>query len=215
MAEEKRRGVNPLVKLFVAFHAFMVLSWSLPRPAPAVMNGALPPTAANLATHAPDFLLAANLRLRSEAPTRYYMLSSGLWQYWDMFSPNPANVDFWYDSVVTYRDGTTRVVPYPRIHDLPIWEKYFKERFRKFIERVNNDGTDAWKRPQFAQRMALLAYTDAKNPPVRVELRRHFKTMKSMYEPVPEDYTTYSFFTWIVDQDRLRREAKRALPIKS
>ncbi len=203
------RKVNPIVKALVVLHALLILSWTLPRAAPAVANGTIPPTPENVLQAPVDFALAANDRFKADSPTRHYLMSTGLWQYWDMFAPNPADTDIWFDAIVTHRSGKTAVQPYPRMKSLSIPEKYVRERYRKFMERINRDGVDDWKRPQFAQRMALLATRDPADPVVRVVLRRHFRTVKGPAKPVPRDYTTVEFFTWVVDQSQLRRDLGR------
>jgi len=84
-----KRSVFFLVKIYVVFHMVMTMSWSLPKPPPAIANGNLPPTFQNVATHFPDFLLAANMQFKFGTPAKYYLYSTGLWQYWIMFAPNP------------------------------------------------------------------------------------------------------------------------------
>jgi hypothetical protein len=205
---EGRRDVSPIVKVLVVAHMALVLHWSLPRPAPAVANGMLPPTAANIARHPVQFLLLGNEHARHHSPTRFYLLSTGLWQYWDMFAPNPAHLDYWYDSVVTYQDGSVRTVPYPRMKTSSLWRKFLDERYRKYIERTNNDETDSWKWPAFAQRMALMATTDERNLPVRVVLRRHYRFLAGPGKPEPKEYQTSEFFVWIVDEQRLRADLR-------
>lgn len=193
----------------MVFHMVMILSWSLPNPPPAIVNGTLKPTPANIASRLPDFALAANSEFKFGTPAKYYLMSTGLWQYWDMFAPNPANLDFWWDSIITYKSGRREVVPYPRMKTMNVFEKYFKERYRKYLERMNTDATDRWKRPTFAQRMALLAYRDPSDPPVRVLLRRHYRSMPGMDKPVPQDYTIDIVFDYFVDQEKLKQDAGR------
>ena len=204
-----RKGVNPLIKVFVLFHMLMTLSWSVPPPAPAIANGSIPATPANIAQHPVDFALRANEQFKATSPTSMYLTFTGLWQYWDMFAPNPASVDLWWDAIVTYKSGKVAEEVYPRMKNLPIFQKYFKERYRKYLERMNNDATDSWKRPAFAQRMALLAYKDPNDPPVKIELRRHWREMLGMNEPLPDKYKEYTLFTYYVDQERLKRDAGR------
>lgn len=194
------------MKLFVLFHMFMILSWTVPDPPPGIQNGSIPATPRNVVTYFSDYLLLGNQELK-KLPTRYYMLSTGIWQYWNMFAPNPANTDFWWDAIVTYQSGKVAVMPYPRMKDLGVVEKYFKERYRKYLERMNTDATDTWKRPTFAQRMALLAYKDPSDPPVRIQLRRHYKIMLGMDKPVPDHYTEYILFDYVVDQVKLKKDA--------
>lgn len=204
-----QRGVNPFIKAFVLFHMAITLSWSLPAPSPAFANGSIPATPANVAGHPVEFLLKVNDQAKNYSPLSNYLTTSGLWQYWDMFAPNPANVDLWWDSIITFKSGKTEVFQYPRMKDMTIFQKYFKERYRKYLERMNNDDTDGWKRPAFAQRMALLAYKDPNDPPVTVQLRRHWKVMEGMDKPLWKDYKEYILFTYYVDVDKLKADAGR------
>ena len=73
------------------------------------------------------------------SPVKYYLIPTGFWQYWDMFAPNPANIDFYCDAEVTYADGSHRTYTYPRMYKLGIIQKYGMERFRKYYERARDD----------------------------------------------------------------------------
>ncbi len=205
---QPRRKVGALVKVWLVVHVFLITSWSLPHGAPAIENGSVPATVSNVVQNLPDYVYAANDWFKVNSPTRFYLESTGLWQYWDMFAPNPSNVDIWVDAVVTYKDGTQTVGVYPRIKNLPFFWKYIKERYRKYLERSAFD-EDSWTWPDFAQRMALVSYKDPNNPPVHVQLRRHFRIVPDMGTNPPEDYTEYTYFNYYVDLDRLRRDAGR------
>ncbi|MBS1714044.1 MAG: hypothetical protein JST30_06870 [Armatimonadetes bacterium] len=210
VSPKPKKGVNVLIKLFVFWHMFAMLSWSLPNPPNAVANGILPATTENVWKYPVDYALLANAQLHARhAPMYGYMFVSGLWQYWDMFAPNPSDTDLWWDAIVTYESGRVEVFKYPRIYTMPIYEKYFKERYRKYLERVNTDAKDSWKRPAFAQRVALLSYDDPNDPPVEVQLRRHWRTLESMEKGVPEKESEFVLFRYLVDQDKLRKDAGR------
>lgn len=198
------KRVNPFVKAFVIAHIVLVFHWSLPLPAPAISQGKVPPTRENVMRYPMDFALYANDYGRGALPTKYYLQSTGLWQYWDMFAPNPASLDYWYDAKVTYADGSERIVPYPRMKTMSIAKKFVSERYRKYIERTNTDNVDNWKWPTFAQRMALLAVDDPTNLPTKVELRRHYRQLKGPYEPEPLQYTRFTFYVHVVQQEALR-----------
>lgn len=188
------------VKALVGFHVFAICVWALPNPPETIVNGVSKPRAS-------QWLLFWNAQyLKTLTPVRCYLFVTGTWQYWDMFSPDPASTD-WYGTVdVEYRDGTKRTVPYPRMNDLPIPMKYVKERYRKFYERAHDDGKPIlW--PSFAQAMALRAYTDKANPPVVVRLRRHWLFVSPPGKPQPTKYNEYLYYAYAVDQARLRRAA--------
>lgn len=194
MADQKRT-VPWWVKVLVIFHCFMVLSWSIPDPAQAVKIGVAKPKGL-------EVLLSANYSLK-QSPLHNYITWTGLWQSWDMFSPNPSSTDIWCDAEVEYESGDVMPFVYPRIYDLSIPAKYVNERYRKLFERVNQDKYSfIW--PYFAQRIAQLSYFDPNNPPITVRLTRHWKQIPPIGKPIPKDYDWYTFFTYSVDQVKLR-----------
>jgi hypothetical protein len=134
-----------------------------------------------------------------------YLYSTGFWQYWNMFSPNPANVDVYMDALVTYQDGTQMQFEYPVMQHLSVWERYFKERYRKFVENVHPDRF-AYKWPSVAQAIAYQSYKGDGNLPKIVTLRRHFKTVLGPDEVQDPEYKEYSFFTYMVDTEKLLKQ---------
>jgi hypothetical protein len=70
---------------------------------------------------------------------RPYFLWAGLFQSWDMFSPNPKSANSYVDAIVLYEDGNTRNWAFPRMELLNWKERYSKERYRKFVENVKDD----------------------------------------------------------------------------
>lgn len=231
MAEAKQDGqpVRTLpwwVKWLVAFHVFSITIWSLPPPAPSIVNGSLKPAinfdgispfARSLVPYIHDRILLFAYKVKypshdASPPTRVvggamraYLLPTGMWQYWDMFAPNPSNLDVWVDAEVVFQDGTAKVHAYPRMAKLSIPMKYVQERFRKFLERAHAENYQyAW--PTFAQRIALSEFEDPANPPVSVTLRRHFREVQPPGQPTPATYREYLYFTHTVDLKALRRD---------
>lgn len=173
-----------------------------------------------------DSLLYFNEKYLKSSPEAIYVLSTGVWQSWDMFSPNPANTDLWCDAKVTFKDGSHIVYQYPRIYNLPLLIKYPKERFRKFYEHANSDER-LW--PYFARAIAFQVYKSENNPPIEVILTRHFyqipkempfnvycyelwngiksgkASMKNILPPNPQipPYDEYDYFTYKVNQAEL------------
>jgi hypothetical protein len=192
---KKEGRVSIFVKLFVAVHVTGITVWSLPNPRPAIRNGIVEP-------YGTDWILFYNWRYVKQSPLRYYLITAGAWQYWDMFSPNPSTIDFYGHAEVVFQDGTVRRHPYPRIYDLPIPVKYFKERFRKFFERAgDNQYQFLW--PIFAQRVALEMYDDPENPPVKVRLYRHLQRLWGPGKPIG-DYVDELYYEHTVDLQPLR-----------
>ena len=192
------RKVSPWIKALVVFHVFAITVWALPKPSDAILKGKQPPVGT-------DWLLYWNARyLKESMPERLYCATTGLWQYWDMFSPNPAQIDFWGDADVYYQDGKKLRYQYPRMYLLPLPQKYPYERYRKFFERAHaEDYRFLW--PLFAQRVALLCDTNPKNPPVKVVLRRHWRPVAPPGKIQQQNYNEYEYFTYAVDLDLLRK----------
>jgi hypothetical protein len=138
----------------------------------------------------------------------YYTEGLGFWQYWDMFAPNPAQDDHWLDAEVEFADGSKRVVSYPRMYSMSIPEKFFKERYRKYTERLSFTGYH-WKWPHAAMWFAARAWTDESNAPVKVTLRRHVYLLKALPAPADKTYTTTEFYSALIDQNTLREMTGR------
>jgi len=188
------------VKLLVGFHVLATTIWALPNLDGNVMSGTVSP-------HASQWLLYWNQRyLKPTVPIQTYLTVTGGWQYWDMFAPNPSNIDWYGDAEVTYRDGSKRIVDYPRISKLPISLKYVKERYRKFYERAHN-AQEPFLFPTFAQAMALRAFTDRSNPPTIVTLRSHSLAIAPPGQPQPKEYSTGIYYTYAVDERWLEKAA--------
>ena len=186
------------VKLLVGFHVFATIVWALPNLSDKVMSGEVQPTGTK-------WLLYWNAKyLKTLSPVKAYLFSTGTWQYWDMFAPDPANTDWYGTAEIEYRDGTRKPGDYPRIYDLPIPVKFVKERYRKFYERAHDDDKPIiW--PAFAQRIALLGDTDPNNPPVKVRLTRHWRPVADPGKKQDEEYSSYTYYTYIVDQAMLKK----------
>lgn len=115
-----------------------------------------------------------------------YVIKLGLWHSWDMFSPDPLAVNFNLEAHITFADGSLRIWEFPRMEKLGVWERYQKERFRKWRERVRQDVYRAvWD--DTARYIARQVH-DPANPPVKVVLVRHWGSIPPP-EPDPEDKT--------------------------
>ncbi len=185
------------VKLLVGFHVFATIVWTLPNLGDDVMSGRVPPTGTK-------WLLYWNAKyLKPFDPVKVYVMTTGAWQYWDMFAPDPSNMDWYCTAEVEYRDGSKRTIPYPRMADLSLPEKFVKERYRKYYERAHNEMEQLdW--PVFAQRMALLGYTDPNNPPHIVRLAAHSLLTAAPGLQQSTAYTNDVYYSYVVDPRLLR-----------
>jgi hypothetical protein len=161
------------ISAFLLFHLIAIASWALP------LNSLL------------------NDQVRSVV--RPYMLWSGLFQAWGMFAPDPMNQNIYVDAEVTFRDGSTRLLPFPRMQELGYVDRYFKERYRKFVtEYLRLDSHSAlW--PD-AARFVARANRNPSNPPVSVRLIRSWTDIPAPsgrdweYRPYPPK--SFTFFTY-------------------
>ncbi len=133
------------------------------------------------------------LQQRLVPMVRRYMVFTGSAQNWHMFAPNPANVDEYLTTVVTYRDGTRKTWMFPRMHDLGYLQRYQKERFRKMFEYAHKDAhKELW--PSLARYAALEANLDpATNPVAAVALVRHWQSVPPPGVPLPP-YKPFLFY---------------------
>ena len=117
------------INVFLIFHLLGVTCWAMPLTNP---------------------LLTAFRNL-----IRPYFLWAGLFQAWDMFSPQPRSINSYIEAIVLYKDGSTRNWAFPRMDHLSLTERYFKERYRKFADSLGEDANAAlW--PDAARRIARL-----------------------------------------------------------
>ena len=188
-------NVSPWVKAFVLFHVFAIVVWSLPRP----------PQESNQVHSEPwgnGKLIVWNNEYLQQSPLKYYLQCTGLWQYWDMFAPDPMKVDVYLDANVTYRDGSKSVYRYPRMADLNLWDRYQGERYRKFFERINGDNLGFLWGP-VAARIAKQVNNNGSNPPTEVQLVRHWRAISPPGQPQSEEYKSAVFFTSQIDHAML------------
>lgn len=212
-ASSGKRTVHPAVKYWVAFHAVMVLLWSTPHPSQLAKEQFQRSSLVEKLSNPKDTLMVVNDGVfkgewfGKSDPLPLYFQSTGLWQWWDMFAPNPASTDVYMDAEVEYEDGTVAFQPYPRMYDMPVWLKYFKERYRKYRERLTND-SESWKWPHTAQRLALVNYRHTGRIPVRVRLWRHWMDVAPLGQPQPTNYNAYMFWDQEIDQAKVLEDAK-------
>jgi hypothetical protein len=55
---------------------------------------------------------------------------------WNTFAPNPKDAEQYLKAMVITTNGETKVYSFPRMEELSYFERYRKERYRKFVESV-------------------------------------------------------------------------------
>jgi hypothetical protein len=128
----KRVAIN----LFLGFHIVFMACWCLP--------------------------LDSQWLTLSRNFVRPYFVWAGLFQSWNTFAPTPWSANSYLEAIVVYQDGSRQIWSFPRMEQLGLSERYFKERYRKFSENLQNDKNDAlW--PDVARYIAR-ANSTAANP---------------------------------------------------
>ena len=152
-----------LINAFILFHIAAITCWCVP--------------------------IATPLTGPVKELVRPYLVWSGLFQSWDMFSPSPRNVNSHVEAIVLYKDGNTRNWSFPRMERLSLTGRYIKERYRKFAEVLQEDRYSAlW--PDAAKFIARL--NNNRSVPVRmVFLVRYWSNIVPQpfgaYDPAPPD----------------------------
>jgi hypothetical protein len=140
-----------LIHAFVLFHLFAVVCWSF------------------TSTES-----SSRIDRAVRAGLGFYMLPTGLWQAWNMFAPNPAMSNVYLEAEVTLADGIRAVWKFPRMSELGYFERYRKERYRKWAtERVWSAGRGEPLVVEGAARYAARQVERPGNPARLVELVRY------------------------------------------
>jgi hypothetical protein len=166
------------ISAFLLFHIAAITCWCMPLNSPliAVCRNAIRP----------------------------YMLWSGLFQSWDMFAPQPKSSNSYIESVVIYKDGRTQTWKFPRMEHLGLGEQLYKERYRKFVENLQ-DGANAAFWPDTARYIARLN-DDSSSPPQIVVLVRHWSDIPPRDEAAyyPQPWHAQIFYEYYVQTKDLK-----------
>lgn len=127
----------PAIHLFLIFHLVSIACWCAPFQAwPLEMGRAL---------------------------VRPYFLWTGLFQTWDMFSPQPKRRNSYLEAMVVFSGGEIEYWKFPRMDRMSYGERYTKERYRKFEETLTEDkNSDLW--PDAARHVAREFRGGSKRP---------------------------------------------------
>ncbi len=168
------------INAFIIFHLVAITCWCLP--------------------------IKTSLAIGSKALLLPYFRWAGLFQAWDMFSPTPKRANSYVEAIVIYANGDTAQWAFPRVEHLSFAARYSKERYRKFVEVLNNDNSSAlW--PDTTRYIARLNNTRS-SPVNMVLLVRYWSIIgrkdDGSYYSTPWD--EHVFYSYKVQQGDLRRE---------
>lgn len=171
----KKRWGRWCITVFILVHLYIMVFWGLP---------------------------GSRFRSYMVQPVQDYVLKSGLWHSWDMFSPDPLAMNYRIHAQVFFQDGSLTIWEFPRMEKLGYFERYRKERFRKWRERVRQDSYGAiW---DDTARFIARLHNSPTNRPVRVILVRQWegipapqfeagKAKPADYQPMPKNFDDLKF----------------------
>jgi hypothetical protein len=100
-----------------------------------------------------------------------YMRCVGMTDTWDTFAPNPKSAEQYLKAIVITESGEYKLFSFPRMEELPLKDRYRKERYRKFSESILcSECSGLW--PD-VERAVARRLSDPKDPPVRVILIKY------------------------------------------
>jgi hypothetical protein len=127
-----QRIKRALINVFLGFHILAILCWCMP--------------------------LDLSLVAACKGLIRPYFLWSGLFQAWNTFAPTPWGLNSYVEARLIYKDGAEKMWSFPRMEQLGPLQRYREERYRKFVEILQDDAYDALF-PDVARHIARLNST--------------------------------------------------------
>jgi hypothetical protein len=155
-------------------------------------------------------------------PVVFYLFGLHMDQGWTVFAPNPygsAGYIAGAEADITYRNGEHRIWRFPQPSNTPAdslgrpimrngqpvhdyWLAYGKERWRKYLEVIDNSSDDyLW--PPMAQYAARMNNTEPGNPPVSVQLYKYYGTVVGPGQDQPPPQRVL-FDTVLIDPEDLK-----------
>jgi hypothetical protein len=161
------------ISAFIGFHLLAITCWAIPLDTP--------------------------LLLAFRNAVRPYFLWSGLFQAWNAFAPAPKALNSHVEAIVIRKDGRVLTWKFPRMEQLSLAERYYRERYRKFVENLKEDSSVAlW--PDAARYIARLN-NDAANPPEIVMLIRHWTDIVPGATSAPQPHVQIFYEYKVKPQD--------------
>lgn len=133
-------------------------------------------------------------KARVDALISPVFLKFGLWQGWDMFSPNPRSEDIYLSAKVFFGDGTHRVYHLSKMTDHSLLRRYQRERWRKFFNDNFRLDSNQVLWPDGALWVARRSFHQTGEVPIRVELWRHWRPCVLPGEIAPTGEFQHCFY---------------------
>lgn len=187
------RWFKILVSAFILFHWICVIGWLLPKPSP-VKTFLLTRTIPLLTRSTQPDGSRGKWTFRRRPIASTYLFHTAQWQDWQMFAPDPLQINRYVAATVTFQNGATRLYTFPRLSQLNWLEAWVEKRYRKLQHRIAENKSPLVK--QDLARFIARRTHDPANPPIRVVLTlyeapipRHDRPEVSGPAPAWVDYT--------------------------
>jgi len=173
-----KRFKDKLIGLFIITHVILIAAWAVPTRWPWVES--------------------------FNHFTTPYVAGIGLWQGWDMFAPDPVTINRYIEAEILYSDGVLKNFDLGRMEKLPLFERYGKERYRKWAnDSVRIDSNSViW--PDTALYVARI-HDEPVRHPRKITLVRHWAEIPNpdirfykVDDEITEGWSKYSFYTYEV-----------------
>ena len=178
------RANRVVISAFILFHLVVIISGAIPEGLFLVKD-----------LHLGGLLTTLNKALA------HYSAPIGLNVGWSMFAPDPMRNNTYVDAEITYRDGRKHIWSFPQMQELGYYDRYVKERYRKFAtERLwVEENSMLW--PDAARYVARLNAKPS-NPPQTVKLVHYWFEIPPPpppgEQPSPEHLGRNIFFVYTV-----------------
>jgi hypothetical protein len=105
---------------------------------------------------------------------RDYIYLTGCWQNWELFSPNPSDLNLYLEAEITRGDGTQSISSFHRPSQDGLVRRYQDERFRKMVYNIDWR-SDKRLLPALARWAAIDAERNSQRDfPMSVVLTEHY-----------------------------------------
>ena len=120
---------------------------------------------------------------------------SGLWQGWAMFAPDPREEDIYVTARVEHSNGEVIEINLSRMSEMGLFERYQRERWRKYFNDNLRLDANSFMWPPFAAYLARTYPAPTGFLVSRIELTRHWRVGVKPGES-ERSWTSYRFYQW-------------------
>jgi len=103
-------------------------------------------------------------------------VATGICQSWELFCPEPREVNFHETAIINFQDGTAKVYEFPRMQKMDYLERFRREKLRKMFYDCMPWPSFSQFLPDFAKFIAR-ANANPNNEPVLITFVHHTRQM--------------------------------------